>query len=84
MSDLNIIIDNGNQIETDDFLFFDDEKVEHVPKESTVYDLLVMLGIFKSKTEARKNWNREQLKSGYQEIKNIGKYKKALYILNPI
>ena len=85
---MNVIICNENYIPTDDVLFFSDndgvlEDIYHAPAQSTIYDLLVKLGIFKSNSEARKNWTRGNIKSGYQEIKKIGKGRKELYILNP-
>ena len=90
MHDLNVIIQNDNYLPSDDALFFADqdgivrEEIYYAARNTTIYDLLVKLDIFRSKTEARKNWGREQIKPGYQEIKKIGKHNKALYILNPI
>jgi hypothetical protein len=63
-----------------------DETFLRIPDDYNMYDLLVLLGAFSSKSEARKNWTRtgKEIPSGYNEFKDIGKQKKALYIWNPV
>jgi hypothetical protein len=67
-------------------LFGEDEIYLRVPVEYDMYDCLVYLGVFNSRSEARKNWIRtgKEIPPGYNEFKNIGKQRKSLYIWNPI
>lgn len=85
MQELNIAI--KNQYFDDDFanILFSNESFIILDKKTDIYDCLVMLNAFKSKSEARKNWNKtKSIEQGYNEYKNIGKSKKSLYIWNPI
>jgi hypothetical protein len=70
---------------------FGDELIDYynypeIGNKYDMYDILVLFKIFSSKSEARKNWERtgKEIPPGYNEFKNIGKQKKALYIWNPI
>ena len=60
------------------------DPITYLEETPSVYDLLVMLEIFPSKSQARKNWKKETVLNGYDEIKNIGKYKKSIYYWVPI
>jgi hypothetical protein len=96
MDYLNVIVDNGNVHKNDEKNLFGPlehkckgcprcykEKVLHVPIETTMFDLLVKLGSFKSKGQARKNWRfGKDIPSGWSEFK-IGKLKRHLSIWNP-
>lgn len=82
MKDLNIIIKNDKYLESDKHLFFGDEDVTFLDKPD-IYEALVLLEVFKSRSEARRNWNRGEMPLGYSEFKKIGKLNKELYILNP-
>jgi hypothetical protein len=90
MQELNIVILNNNFELIDSCWMihelFEDEPVTIVSCDTDMYDLLVKLGIFCSRSEARKNWTRtgKEIPFGYNEFKDIGKQKKALYIWNPI
>jgi hypothetical protein len=88
MQELNIVVLNANFASNSDMIvkLFGDEGLEVVNPLKDMYDLLVMLGVFSSKSEARKNWIRtgKEIPPGYNEFKNIGKQKKALYIWNPM
>lgn len=94
VTEFNFVIVNQHFCSSDVELFFDDEKVEYIkcPIDSGIgdrpidmYDILVKVGIFKSKSIARKNWNRTgpQIPKGFSDFKGIGKLKRRITILNP-
>ena len=80
IQELNIIIGNPILLLNQDLIhhLFKNEEYRLIPEDCDMYDLLVLLGIFPSKSEARKNWTRtgKEISSGYNEFKNIGKQKK--------
>ena len=85
MDFLNVMVDNGNLRETDrKMLFPKEERVIIVnPEETSIFELLVMIGSFESKSQARKNWNgANTIPAGWSEFK-IGKLKRHLCIWNP-
>jgi hypothetical protein len=91
MQELNLIIANKNlksNLDLIKHLFPEDQDVFIIPSNEDwdMYDCLVKLKAFPSKSEARKNWTRtgKEILPGYNEFKNIGKQKKALYIWNPV
>jgi hypothetical protein len=88
MQELNVVIGQPILLLNQDLIyqFFGKESYRLMPEDCDMYDLLVLLGAFPSKSEARKNWNRtgKEIPPGYNEFKDIGKQKKALYIWNPV
>ncbi len=96
MDFLNVIIENGNVHESDEETLFGPlehkckgcsncqvEMVTRFPPTITIFDLLVKLGSFRSKSHARKNWRHgKDTPSGWSEFK-IGKLKRHLCIWNP-
>jgi hypothetical protein len=85
MDFLNVVIDNPN-FEDEDIktLFPDDEDVK-LFKEGTIdiFDLLVMMGSFQSKGQAKKNWaGPKEIPFGFSEF-IVGKLKRHLTIWNP-
>lgn len=87
---LNLIIANGNVRDTDrELLFPDNERVDIVfPGNQvlrTMFDILVFLGVFKSKSDARKNWKktRREIPPGFSHFVGLGKFRKELCIWNP-
>ena len=83
MDFLNVIVDNGNVFENDKELVFGDDDVIVVPTTTTIFDLLVMIEAFSSKSQARKNWTGPAIiPDGFSEFK-IGKLKRHLCIWNP-
>lgn len=53
------------------------------PKQTDMFDLLVRLGAFKSKSQARKNWQHgKDIPNGWSEF-FVGKKKRHLSIWNP-
>ena len=88
MNFLNVIIDNGNILpEDEDLIFGSDngikEPVVFVPITTTIFDLLIMIGSFNSKNQAKKNWKHgDIIPNGFSEFW-IGKVKRHLTIWNP-
>ena len=83
MDYLNVMVDNGRLLPGDSALLFGDEEVVIV-RDADMYDLLVMLGSFKSRSEARKNWRGvRDIPSGWSEYR-VGRLKKELCIWNPV
>jgi len=83
MNHLNVIVDNGNVLPTDKERLFGDEEVVVVSEDTTMFDLLVMLGSFSSKSQARKNWTAgAKIPDGWSEF-FVGKLKRHLCIWNP-
>lgn len=85
-NDLHIVIDHPSRDAEDDKLFrkiiFESEVINIVPRGTSLLDILVESGFFKSKNEARKNWSRGEMVSGMNRFERIGKMKRNLYILN--
>lgn len=84
--DLHIVIDHPNRGKEDDHLFrkivFESDVINVVPRETTVYQILEMAGLFKSRNEARRCWTRETvLKDGMTRWERVGKLKRNIYIL---
>jgi hypothetical protein len=84
--EFNFVIDNGNVNEHLVDAMFDGEDVDLLPNTTDMFDILVMTGMFRSKSEARKNWKRtgKEIPEGFTDIENIGKLHKRLTIWNPI
>jgi len=85
---LNVIVDNGNSDPKDLWLFADDngvndQEVMVVSPTVDIFDLLLMLRVFPSKGQARKNWKYGTIiPDGWSEFK-IGKFKHHLCMWNP-
>jgi hypothetical protein len=84
---LNIIVRNGNvQPEDRNALFPDGEAVFTFNSgQKNMFDLLVILGVFKSRGQARKNWRKtgRDIPPGWTQLDRLGKYRKELCIWNP-
>lgn len=79
------IMKNGLQFDTDKELFFNTQDVSIIPSESTILDVLVTLGVFPSKGQAKKNWKGEvRIPEGFSAIEGIGKLKINVFILNAV
>ena len=95
MDYLNVVIENENFKEEDIELLFGkncsscsgcvycrDEEVKRI-KNISIFDLLVELGAFISKGQARKNWKGpSKIPDGWSEF-IVGKLKRKLCIWNP-
>ena len=84
---LNIIIRTKNvRLEDRTDLFPDDEIVwVFDPQEKDMFDFLLMLGLFKSRGQARKNWKNTgaEIPRGWTEFNGLGKFRKSLCIWHP-
>jgi len=58
------------------------ETVEEI-EPTDIFSLLVECGIFPSKSQARKNWNRGELKEGWNCFDHIGKLHHTICVLIP-
>ena len=84
--EFNFVIDNKNFDEHLLEAIFESEDVQFISAENDMFDILVMCDLFRSKSEARKNWKRtgKDIPEGFTDIKNIGKLHHRLTIWNPI
>jgi hypothetical protein len=86
MQFLNVIINNGNVFDSDRTNLFPDNETVHVFDTSKdMFDLLVILGAFVSKSAARKNWKitNQKIPFGWTHIQGIGKHRREIAIWNP-
>jgi hypothetical protein len=88
MQFLNIIIQTPNVQQTDRTNLFPDEEIVHCVRSDAskdMWDLLVILGVFKSKSMARKNWKHtgKDIPPGWSQFQGLGKHRKELCIWNP-
>lgn len=83
MDYLNVVVENEYFKEEDiELLFETDEEVKRVTN-IDIFDLLIELGSFTSKSQAKKNWKGpHQIPNGWSEF-TIGKLKRKLCIWNP-
>lgn len=84
--DFNFIVQKpGLQGDEKDGFFFG-EPVEFIDETVDMYDLLVRIGAFSSKTQADKQWKRSGriIPPGFNFWENIGKLNRSLSILNLI
>ena len=85
MDFLNVIICNGNIHPSDaPTLFPKNEPIEaFLPEEVDIFDLLVKLGAFPSKSQARKSWKGlDKIPDGWSMFW-VGKFRRILCIWNP-
>ena len=88
--EFNFIIDNENMEPNADLIesLFDLNETDVLMFRQNVdmFDLLVEAGLFRSKSEARKNWKRseKEIPEGFTDLKNLGKLHHRLTIWNPI
>jgi hypothetical protein len=99
MQFLNVIVQSANVQETDVDLIFGphncqdcrgcdfcrSEEVFFMPQETDMYDLLVKLGAFPSKSQARRVWTKtgKDIPAGFSHFERIGKLRRVLTIWNP-
>ena len=89
--DINIVIVNPHhdkKMEEALFRKTDDDLFYYFVEEPgfDMFDILVRIGMFPSKNQARKNWKRtdKEIPAGWSEFKNCGKLNHTIYIWNPI
>ncbi|CAL9991826.1 hypothetical protein VPHD479_0329 [Vibrio phage D479] len=79
--DINIVVDNEFVQPTDAPTLFDDVPLTIIPASFTMTDLVVELGLFKSKSQARKAGRVGPIPTGWSELK--GNKKTFLFVWNP-
>lgn len=89
MNEFNVIIKNKYYKENEDLvpILFDEEEVIFIEDDNIdMYDILVKLNIFRSKSEARKNWKKtkKDIPDGFTDIMKIGKLNKRITIYKPV
>lgn len=77
---MNIIIDNGNVLPTDQHTLFQDEEVITLPV-MTLPDLLVQMKVYKSKSECARAGRTGPIPDGFTELKASKKV--TMWIWNP-
>ncbi len=82
------IVKNGHNLDGDAELFFGpltpEETVETIPVTSNLLDVLVAVGIFLSKGQARKNWKHGvEIQPGYSSWERLGSRRASVFIFNP-
>lgn len=84
--EVNVIIDNGLWNEKDIQLFFQGQDVDILPESTTMFDILIQYGFFKSRSDVRKNWNKTDMEvpDGFTDLENIGKLNRRITILKII
>jgi hypothetical protein len=62
------------------------EIMEAITPDMDMFDILVDMGVFKSRSDARKNWKQtgKDIPEGFTDLKGIGKMKHRLTIWVPI
>jgi hypothetical protein len=84
-NDLNFVVVNEHFCPVLAEIIFDGEPFEEVG-ERTMWDLVTLLGMFPSKSQARKNWNKtgQEIPQGFTHLENLGKLNHEIAIWNPV
>lgn len=82
------VVDNGNLLGDEHELFFQcpAEDVITLDKDATMADILVHCGVFRSKSQARKDqkWGQKlDIHLGFTHIPSLGKKRRNIAILKP-
>ena len=84
-NELNIVIRNNHFREDMVGLFFrPDDVITFLPETSTLADIGVLMGLFPSKGQARKNGWAGEIDGGWTDERGLGKLKKDLFIWKPL
>ena len=79
----NFIIETGKVEPNDRKHLFGFEKVQYLPIEARMPDVMVQAGIFPSKSQARKNGWDKDIPWGFSEYEHVGKYHRHIAIWKP-
>ena len=84
---LNVIIRSDRVKLEDRVNLFPNEEVVFVfdPEDKDMFDLLIILGVFKSRGQARQNWKKtgREIPTGWSQFTGLGRFRKELCIWNP-
>ena len=69
--DFNIVILNENLLTKDIPLLFGEETVNMISPDVDMFQLLVDIGLFQSRSDAKRNWNKSgrEIPNGFSEFK---------------
>jgi len=83
--DFDFIINNGHSRRSDAELFFGQspEDVIWLDGDKDMWDILVIAGVFPSRTQARKNGRAREIPEGWTD-QRMGKLKHRICILNAV
>jgi hypothetical protein len=85
--EFNFVIQNKDFTVNKDLVdaLFDGEDVQVISDVFDMFDILVITNMFRSKSEARKNWKRtgKEIPEGFTDLEDIGKLHKRITIFNP-
>ena len=82
--DKNFVFRNSFFLESDIDLFFGGEECIDLVGTESIHDLLVLCGVFTSKSQSRKMWKRGELMPGWNDFDNIGKLHNRLCVFIPM
>ena len=85
-TEFNFCIDNGNLFGDESHRLFNDEPVTVLPNGTDFHDILVLLGVFPSKSQVRKDpkWGSQQeIPEGFTTWHRVGKLRLRIDILRP-
>lgn len=82
--EVNILIEHPNFSKRDRRLIFEDDVATTLPRGATMADVLVLAGVFPSKTQARKNWKGDnEIPEGLNKFHNVGKRRITIFVHKP-
>lgn len=79
---MNLIVENGRNDADDVRLFFQGEETQSLPENATMLDVVMLLGVFESRGQAKKAGWSKPIPQGFSSFE-IGKLRKGVWILNP-
>jgi hypothetical protein len=84
--DVNIAVRNEAFDDSLAAILFSGEPFEIVDPETDMWSIVTEMGLFPSKGQARKNWNKtgQEIPTGFTELEKLGKLNHTLTIWNPI
>lgn len=87
--EFNLVVNNQSLKKHNDLLprlFGKEDELELIPDDWSMLDLLVHLGMFRSKSDARRTWKRTgfDVPAGFTDLTGVGKLNHRLTIWNPV
>jgi len=82
---MNVVIKNEHfDPELVEVFFFEDDEIQFLPTETDMAEIAWRLGLFPSKTAARKQGWAGEIPPGWTDRRGLGKLRKNLFIWNPM